>query len=82
MATCSLLMATCSVLWLPVVHYGNTYSLPSVLSSLLHTATQLWQRSLHCNRLCAALSALPTYKDYKDSRRGTLQNHLKEYSGK
>ena len=58
-------MATYSLLWLPVVYYGlpvvyygYTYSLPSVLSSLLQTATLLYQPSLHYNRLCADLSAL------------------------
>ena len=52
-------MTTYSLLWLPVVYYGYTYSLPSVLPSLLYTATLLCLPGLHYNCLCVAWSALP-----------------------
>ena len=67
MATCSLLwqpkvyygylqstVATCSLLCVPVIYYDYSYSLRSVLSSLLYTATLLCLRSLHYNSFCAA----------------------------
>ena len=47
-------MATWRLLWLLVVYYGCTYSLPSVLPSLLYLP------GLHYNCLCVAWSALPT----------------------
>ena len=53
-------MPTCSLLWLPAVYFGYLYStmaiplsLPSVLSSLLYTATLLHLPSLYYNCLCA-----------------------------
>ena len=65
-------MATCNLLWLsvvyygylqstmaiPVVYYGYTYSLPSVLPGLLCLP------SLHYNSVCAVQSALPTQLIY------------------
>ena len=47
--------AICSLLWLPVDYYGYTYNLPSVLPSLLYTATLLCVLGLHYNTLIASV---------------------------
>ena len=54
--------AICNLLWLPavyysylpVLYYGYTYNVPSVVPSLLYTATLLCLLGLHYDSLCGA----------------------------